>query len=152
MAIKHFTHSVFFPLTLVFFVFVFLIFMIGSGLTSKRVGFLTRGAGVESVDPTTSLIFVNPLSISTPTSPVKITVQLRSKNSSAVTGVDVSVKAIEGLIAPVQGSSLTSTTNDKGIAEFTVVLPDLKPSKIQALFGPSQTPVSNTVLIQVISL
>lgn len=126
--------------------------MIGSGLTSKRVGFLTRGAGVESVDPATSLIFVNPLSVSKITSPVNVKVQLRATDSSAVSGVDVSLKAIEGSIAPDAGSSLTSTTNDKGIAEFTLVLPDLKQSKIQALFGPSQTPITNTVLIQVVSL
>lgn len=145
------THPIVLPLSLIFLAFVFLILLIGSGLISRQVRFLSRGAGVELVDPSSSLIFANPLSVSNSKMPVSVRVFLRDKNAIAVSGIDVKLTATKGAIVPVEGGSLQAVTNESGLATFSVVLPELSPTTLGVVFGPEETLLSKTVTIQIVS-
>jgi hypothetical protein len=145
-------HPFILPLGFVFLVFSFLVFFVGSGLISQPVRFFTRGAGVESVDPATSLIFATPLSVTNSKTPVDVKVFLRDKNTVAVSGVDVRLVSTSGTIADANEKGAMAVTDKNGLATFSIFLSDLKPATLKALFGPQETPIAKTITIQVLSL
>lgn len=146
------SHPSVLPLSVILLAFMFLIMLVGSGLVSRQVRFMSRGAGVESVDQTNSLIFADPLSVSSGKTPVSVKVFLRDKNALAVSGVDVKLTAVKGTIAPFEGGNIQATTNENGMAVFSVILPELTQTTIGVVFGPQETPLSKNITIQVVSL
>lgn len=146
------SHSTLLPLSVIFLAFMFLIMLVGSGLVSRQVRFLSRGAGVESVDTSNSLVFANPLSVGNSKTPVLVKVFLRDKNSIAVSGVDVKLTSVRGAIAPSEGGSIQATTNENGMAVFSVILPELTQTTIGVVFGPQETSLSKNITIQIVSL
>ena len=145
-------HPTLLPLSVILLAFMFLIMLVGSGLVSRQVRFLSRGAGVESVDQTNSLIFADPLSVGSGKTPVLVKVFLRDKNALAVSGVDVKLTSVKGTIAPSEGGNIQATTNENGMVVFSVILPELTQTTIGVVFGPQETPLSKNITIQIVSL